>query len=68
MWQILESLENSGFATWIRETPTWTGYSTVLALHTFGMAFLVGLSAMIALRVLGFARGLPLAPLGKFFP
>ena len=68
MWQILETIENSGIATWIRETPTWTGYSTVLAFHTFGMAFLVGLTAMIALRVLGFASGLPLAPLEKFMP
>ena len=67
MWQILESLENSGFATWMHEAPTWMKYSTVLALHTFGMAFLVGFSGMIALRVLGFAPGLPLAPLEKFF-
>ena len=68
MWQILESIENSGFATWVRETPSALGYSTVLAFHTFGMAFLVGLSAMIALRSLGFARTLPLAPMAKFFP
>jgi hypothetical protein len=32
------------------------------------MAFLVGLTAMIALRGLGFARGLPLAPMERFFP
>jgi hypothetical protein len=67
MWQILESLENSGFATWMHEAPTWIKYSTVLALHTFGMAFLAGFSGMIALRVLGFAPGLPLAPLERFF-
>jgi len=53
MWDLLESIENSGFATYIRETPTWPAYSTVLALHTFGMAFLVGLSGVVALRVLG---------------
>ena len=68
MWQVLESIENSGFATWVRETPSVLGYSTVLALHTFGMSFLVGLTAMIALRSLGFARGLPLAPMERFFP
>jgi hypothetical protein len=67
MWTILESLENSGFATWMHEAPTWMKYSTVLALHTFGMAFLVGFSGMIALRVVGFAPGVPLAPLEKFF-
>lgn len=68
MWDLLESIENSGFATWVRETPSVLGYSTVLALHTFGMAFLVGLSGVIALRILGVVRGVPLAPLGRFFP
>ena len=68
MWEILEAIENSGFATFVRETPSVLGYSTILALHTFGMAFLVGLSGVIALRVLGVVRGLPLAPLEAFFP
>ena len=65
MWEFLESIENSGFATYIRETPTCPAYSTVLALHTFGMAFLVGLSGVIALRVLGVVPELPLNPLKK---
>ena len=68
MWDFLESIENSGFATYIRETPTWPAYSTVLALHTFGMAFLVGLSGVIALRVLGIVPELPLKPLKKLQP
>ena len=60
--------ENSAFPTFVRETPTVLGYSTVLALHTFGMAFLVGLSGAIALRVLGVFPELPLKPLERFFP
>src|SRR3989304_1828995 len=68
MWQLLESIENSGFAIWLREAPTVLAYATVLAAHALGMAILVGLSAMIALRILGFAPSLPLAPLEKFFP
>ncbi|HKF68635.1 MAG TPA: hypothetical protein VKB36_18935 [Vicinamibacterales bacterium] len=68
MWDFLESIENSGFATYIRETPTWPAYSTVLALHTFGMAFLVGLSGVIALRVLGIVPELPLKPLKMLQP
>jgi hypothetical protein len=68
MWDFLETIENSGFATYIRETPTWPAYSTVLALHTFGMAFLVGLSGVIALRVLGVVPELPLNPLKKLQP
>jgi hypothetical protein len=68
MWDFLESIENSGFATYVRETPTWPAYSTVLALHTFGMAFLVGLTGVIALRVLGVVPELPLNPLKKLQP
>jgi len=68
MWEVLEAIENSGFATWVREAPTVFAYSTVLALHTFGMAFLVGFSSIIAVRVLGVARSLPLAPLEGVFP
>lgn len=68
MMSFLEFLENSGFAIWVREANTVFAYPTVLALHTFGMIFLVGISAGIALRTLGFAPGLPLAPLERFFP
>lgn len=68
MQEFLESIENSGFASYIRETPSVLGYSTVLALHTFGMAFLVGLSGVIALRVLGVVPELPLKPLKSLQP
>ena len=68
MWHLVELIEESGFATWVRETPSVFGYSTVLALHTFGMAFLVGLSGAVAARVLGVAPNLPIAPLEEFFP
>ena len=68
MQEFLESIENSGFASYIRETPSVLGYSTVLALHTFGMAFLVGLSGVIALRVLGVIPELPLKPLKSLMP
>ncbi len=68
MQEFLESIENSGFSSYIRETPSVLGYSTVLALHTFGMAFLVGLSGVIALRVLGIVPELPMKPLQKLMP
>jgi hypothetical protein len=68
MQDFLESIENSGFSTYVRETPSWPAYSTVLALHTFGMAFLVGLSGIIALRVLGIVPELPLKPLKNLMP
>lgn len=65
--EFLEFLENNGFAIWLRESDSVLAYPTLLAFHTFGMGFLVGISSGIALRTLGFASGLPMAPLEKFF-
>jgi hypothetical protein len=65
--EFLEFLENTSFAIWMRESPSVLAYPTLLAFHTFGMGFLVGVSSAIALRTLGFASDLPIAPLGKFF-
>ncbi len=66
--ELLEFLENNSLAVWLSETPSVFAYPTVLVFHTFGMAFLVGTSTAIALRLLGFASSVPLAPLRKFFP
>jgi len=68
MWNFLGLVENSQFADTIRQAPSIFAYPTILAAHTFGMSVLVGLSSMIALRVLGFAPGLPLQPMKKFLP
>src|SRR5215831_4912257 len=64
----LATIEQSGFSTWIRESPSVWAYPTVLFLHTIGLGFLVGASMAIDLRILGFANGLPLSSLDKFFP
>jgi hypothetical protein len=66
--EFLDLLENSSLSIWLRESPSVLAYPTLLAFHTFGMAFLVGTSTAIALRLLGFASSVPLAPLRKFFP
>ena len=66
--EFLDFFENSGLAIWLRESPSVLAYPTLLAFHTFGMAFLVGFSAAVGLRLLGIASGVPLAPLRKFFP
>lgn len=68
MMQLLTAIENSSFPTFIRESPSVLGYPTILAIHTFGMAFLVGPNVAVALRVLGIAPRLPLAPLERYFP
>lgn len=64
----LQWLEQTGFSTWVRESPSIFAFPSILLLHTIGMALCVGVNAGIDLRVLGFAPGLKLAPLERFFP
>jgi len=64
--EILQALENSGFSMWVKESST--AYVAVLAFHTIGLAFLVGISGATAARVLGAARSMPLEPMQDFFP
>ena len=64
----LVSLEQSRFFIWVRESGSLFAFPTILLLHTYGMAVLVGLVAVLDLRILGFAPALPLSPLEKFLP
>src|SRR5436853_99260 len=59
------ALEQSGISRWMRESVL--GYPIILALHTLGLAVLVGVSSAIDLRILGVAPRLPLAPMKTFF-
>ncbi|HEY8521920.1 MAG TPA: hypothetical protein VIN61_17745 [Gammaproteobacteria bacterium] len=68
MQDFLATIEGSGIATWVRESPSIFAYTSVLALHAMGLAVVVGTSAVIALRLLGFARGIPLSQLLKLYP
>ena len=61
-------LEQSGFATWVREGGSIWSYPTILFAHTLGLATLAGVNAGIDLRILGFAPHMPLAPLKRLFP
>jgi len=65
---IFTSLEQSGFGTFVRESPSLLAYPTFLFLHTVGLGLLVGASAAVDLRILGFGRGTALLPMDKFFP
>jgi len=64
----LNWLENTGFSTWVRESPRIWAFPVILLIHTIGMALCVGVSAGIDLRILGFAPSLKLAPFEKYFP
>ena len=65
---LLMWLEQTGIATFVRESPSFFGYPTFLFSHTFGLSIVVGVSSVIAARVLGLASGIPLAPLERLFP
>jgi hypothetical protein len=66
--EFLAAIEHSAFCTWVREDGSLWAYPGILFMHTVGVAIVVGMSAMVDLRLLGFARTLPVAPLEKFFP
>ncbi|MGW8369829.1 MAG: hypothetical protein ACWGPN_14275 [Gammaproteobacteria bacterium] len=66
--QLLEWIEHTGLATWVRESPSIFAYTLVLSLHAIGLSIVVGISAMVGLRVLGFAKEIPLEPMFKLFP
>lgn len=63
MHEWLVWLESTALSTWIRESGSLWGYPMVLTAHTVGMSLLVGASAVIDLRLLGVAAGVPLGPL-----
>jgi hypothetical protein len=61
-------IEETGFSTWVRESPSIWAFPVILLIHTLGMGFIVGVSAGIDLRILGMAPALRLAPMEKFLP
>ena len=61
-------LESTAPSTWLRESTSLWAFPFVLCMHTFGMAVLAGLNSALALRLLGVAPRVPLAPLGQLFP
>lgn len=63
----LNTIEQTGFSIWIRESESVFAYYLILVLHTIGLSFLVGTSALVALRLLGMAPALPLPPLRQLY-
>jgi len=61
-------LEATRFSTWIREDPSIFVFPAILAVHTIGMALVVGVGVALDLRILGVARGVPLIEMKRFFP
>jgi hypothetical protein len=66
--EFLETLENLGLSTWVRESPSKLAYPTVLWLHVMGMGVVAGISAVISLRLLGVSPKTPVQPLERLYP
>ena len=60
-------LEGTGLATWTRESTSIWAYPTILTLHTIGLGIVVGGSAVVNLRLLGFAPRIPVPSLRPLF-
>jgi len=65
--EIFNTIEQSGLSRWLRESQSLFGFYFILLFHTFGMSLVVGANAVVDLRILGIAPGLPLHPLKKLF-
>jgi len=63
----LQTIEETGLSTWLRESESPFAFYFILLFHTFGLALLVGANVVVDLRLLGIARGIPLAPLQRLF-
>ena len=60
-------LEATALATWTRQSPSLWAYPTILTLHTVGLGIVVGASAVIDFRLLGFAPRITLPSLSPLF-
>lgn len=64
MMEFLSTIEQLPYSMWVLQAP----YSTILFLHSMGMALVAGFSAVIDLRLLGFGAKIPIKPMEKLFP
>jgi len=65
---MIDAIENSAYAVWVRESPSIWAYTWILSLHAMGLAIVVGINVMVALRLLGYVPEIKVASLRKLFP
>lgn len=61
-------IESTAISVWIGESESVFVFPAILVVHTLGMAMLAGISTVMDLRLLGFARQIPPKRLGQFWP
>jgi hypothetical protein len=65
---MIDAIENSAYAVWVRESPSIWAYTTILSLHAMGLAIIVGINTIVALRLLGFVPEIPVNKLRQLYP
>jgi len=65
---MIDLIENSAYAIWVRESPSIWAYTTILSLHAMGLAIVVGINTMVALRLIGYVPEIPIAKLRQLYP
>jgi hypothetical protein len=65
--QAFDWLEHTDLSMWVRGD-SMLAFPAILTVHVLGVGFLAGTSSVMALRILGFARQVPLGLLEKFYP
>jgi len=65
---MIEAIESSAYAVWVRESPSFWAYTWILSLHAMGLAIVVGINFIVALRLLGFVPEIRVNTLRRLFP
>jgi hypothetical protein len=65
---MIDAIENSAYAVWVRESPSIWAYTTILSVHAMGLAIIVGINLIVALRLMGYVPEIPVANLRKLYP
>jgi hypothetical protein len=68
MMNFLSWLEQLPFSVWVLQSGSIWAYPTILTVHTVGMGIVAGLTAVIALRLLGMSPATPIKPLERLLP
>ena len=61
-------LENTALSQWVVGSESMFAFPGILALHAIGMGLAAGLAAVLDLRILGVASGVPLVEFRRFQP
>jgi hypothetical protein len=65
---VLVWLEATPLSQWVVGSDSMFAFPGILALHAIGMGLAAGLAAVLDLRILGVARGVPLTEFRRFQP